>query len=185
MSTCRHVTPFPRKNLVFNSSTTDVNASLSICVQTNKFKGLVNDDIQIKASFSQDGMFVISGSEDGQVTHGTRFVLCCATRRNEAQSDKNEMLVKIRNAFLRLFIMLKPHPREGFDMLLVSGGLLYPHTPGYVTPKDAVEYIANLMTPSAPLQRNVTPACPSRQRTPYFSTIVEGRRRHHRRAQTR
>ncbi|CAM9154577.1 unnamed protein product [Scytosiphon promiscuus] len=34
---------------------------------TCKFKGLVNDGIQIKASFSEDGMFVISGSEDGQV----------------------------------------------------------------------------------------------------------------------
>lgn len=36
--------------------------------QTCKFKGLVNDDIQIKASFSDDGKYVISGSEDGQVT---------------------------------------------------------------------------------------------------------------------
>lgn len=36
-------------------------------VQTCKFKGLVNDGIQIKASFSEDGMFVVSGSEDGQV----------------------------------------------------------------------------------------------------------------------
>lgn len=35
--------------------------------QTSKFKGLVNDGIQMKASFSEDGMFVISGSEDGQV----------------------------------------------------------------------------------------------------------------------
>ncbi|CAM9725341.1 unnamed protein product [Ectocarpus sp. 6 AP-2014] len=34
---------------------------------TSKFKGLVNDGIQIKASFSTDGMFVVSGSEDGQV----------------------------------------------------------------------------------------------------------------------
>lgn len=36
--------------------------------QTCKFKGLVNDGIQIKASFSTDGMFVVSGSEDGQVS---------------------------------------------------------------------------------------------------------------------
>ena len=35
--------------------------------QSGKFKGLVNDGIQIKASFSEDGVFVISGSEDGQV----------------------------------------------------------------------------------------------------------------------
>ncbi|CAM9549463.1 unnamed protein product [Ectocarpus fasciculatus] len=34
---------------------------------TCKFKGLMNDGIQIKASFSTDGMFVVSGSEDGQV----------------------------------------------------------------------------------------------------------------------
>lgn len=35
--------------------------------QTNKFKGLLNDGMQIKGSFSEDGKFVISGSEDGQV----------------------------------------------------------------------------------------------------------------------
>lgn len=38
-----------------------------LTVQTCKFKGLVNDGIQIKATFSEDGMFVVSGSEDGQV----------------------------------------------------------------------------------------------------------------------
>ncbi|CAN0531423.1 unnamed protein product, partial [Laminaria digitata] len=34
---------------------------------TCKFKGLANNGIQMKASFSQDSAFVISGSEDGQV----------------------------------------------------------------------------------------------------------------------
>lgn len=41
---------------------------LPAAVQTCKFKGLVNDGIQIKASFSEDGALVVSGSEDGQVS---------------------------------------------------------------------------------------------------------------------
>ena len=34
---------------------------------TTKFKGLINKSMQIKASFSDDGKYVISGSEDGNV----------------------------------------------------------------------------------------------------------------------
>lgn len=56
-----------------------------------KYKGLTNDHMQIRASFSEDGNFVISGSENGNVYiwNATSQYTSMMTHLNGFKKDRN------------------------------------------------------------------------------------------------